>query len=136
MLVATFILSIVALIVAISGLVIVVKNKGVPGPEGVRGPQGYQGPKGTTGDRGPQGLVGPQGYQGPKGEEGPQGIKGLEGPQGYQGPQGPQGPAGKIEGEGIVKMSGEEIVEELSKLDKITLPNTSISCKDFFDTSN
>lgn len=133
MLVATFIFSIVALIVAISGLIIVVKNKGVPGPEGTRGPQGFQGPKGTTGDRGPQGYVGPQGFQGPKGEEGPQGLKGLEGPQGYQGPQ---GPAGKIEGEGIIKMSGKEIVEELSKLDKITLPNTSISCKDFFVTSN
>ena len=63
------------------------------------------------------------------------GPKGEDGEGGQLGPQGPQGPAGKIESEGIVKMTGQEIVAELAKLDNISLPDTSFSCKDFFDVS-
>ena len=110
----------------IAALIISCKNKGIPGPQGAVGPAGPMGLRGLDGPQGPQGETGPRGIPGPKGEDGQLGP---------QGPQGPQGPAGKIEGEGIVKMTGQEIVAELAKLDNISLPDTSFSCKDFFDVS-
>ena len=134
--VASLIIAVIALAVAIYTAVITSKNKGIKGETGEQGPMG---PAGMKGAQGPEGKVRPQGFQGPKGETGIQGPQGPQGDKGETGPQGavgPQGPAGKMEGECIVKMSGEEIVEALSKLDTIKLPNTSISCKDFFDTSN
>lgn len=130
--VLSLVLVIMALIAGVAALIISCKNKGIPGPQGATGPMGL---RGLDGPQGPKGDVGPQGFQGPKGEEGKRGAQGNNGLDGPQGPQGPQGPAGKIEGEGVVKMTAEEIVAELSKLDNISLPNTSLSCKVFFDVS-
>jgi hypothetical protein len=73
---------------------------GPAGPQGSQGPQGPVGAQGAAGDRGetgppgPQGQIGPQGPQGEPGAQGPTGPAGQRGEPGPQGPAGPAGPAG------------------------------------------
>jgi len=69
-------LAVVALILAIIGMVAI---PGPEGPVGLEGPQGPQGLKGDTGDAGPQGDQGLVGPQGAEGLQGPQGVQGIPG---------------------------------------------------------
>ncbi len=68
--------AVVALILAVIGMVAI---PGPAGPAGLVGPQGPQGLKGDTGDAGPQGDQGLAGPQGAQGLQGPQGVQGIPG---------------------------------------------------------
>lgn len=101
------------------------------------GPKGEPGPQGPRGEQGPMGINGPIGLKGPQGPKGEAGKPGATGPKGEQGPVGPQGPAGPVSVvEGKVKMTGDEIVAELAKLDKIRLTKSAIYADQFFDTEH
>jgi hypothetical protein len=60
---------------------------------------------------GPAGAAGPQGAGGAQGAAGAQGAQGTQGPQGSQGPEGPQGPAGKPGETGFTETLPEEKTE-------------------------
>jgi hypothetical protein len=95
---AGFVISIVALVLALSGAAyaagaltgkqkkevekIAKKYAGKPGAPGAAGPAGPAGPAGAKGDTGAQGA---QGKEGPIGKEGPQGKEGKEGKAGQTG---------------------------------------------------
>ncbi len=114
------VIAVIALALALVGMV------AFPGPVGEEGPQGEIGPQGLTGDDGNDGAQGPTGPQGLSGADGADGVDGVNGiacwdlngngtgdipaedingdlvvdvldctgPQGLQGPQGPVGPQG------------------------------------------
>jgi hypothetical protein len=74
-----------------NGIISLVGNGPLPGPQGIQGPTGFTGP---TGIQGPTGFTGPTGSQGIQGLTGPTGSQGIQGPTGFTGPQGNQGPTG------------------------------------------
>lgn len=91
------------------------------------------GPQGPKGETGPQGPKGENGLQGPQGPQGPKGIAGKTGPHGEIGPQGPKGK----DGESILKetgdLTGQDIVNILSKMESIEFPNSDVKAKNFYD---
>ncbi len=72
----SFFVSLIAILVAVSAILIA---SNIPGPIGPLGPIG---PIGTTGPIGPVGINGSQGPEGVVGPAGPQGIAGPVGPNG------------------------------------------------------
>lgn len=109
---AGFILSIVAIIAALTGTAFAVsglnkkqkqqvtaiakKYAGKDGAPGAQGPAGPVGPAGKDGAAGAEGKQGPEGKQGKEGKEGPEGPEGPEGIEGPKGDEGPPGPEGNI----------------------------------------
>ncbi len=130
---AGFIISIVALVAALSGgayaasggltgkqkkeVEKIAKSVSKPGKTGATGPAGTTGAKGetgATGGQGPQGGPGGQGEPGAKGETGAAGASGTEGNPGISPTVVELSPtaAGKCEGVGGVKVIGVEPGEE------------------------
>jgi len=101
---AGFVLSIVAIIAALTGTAFAISGlnkkqkqqvtaiaKKYAGKDGAPGAQGPAGPAGPAGKDGPAGAEGKQGPEGPEGEPGPEGPEGPEGEPGEPGPEGPEG---------------------------------------------
>ena len=123
------VLSITNLVLAILGFSlalysVITKKEGPQGPKGEMGPRGFVGEKGDEGPKGPKGDRGPKGDKGEKGQEGPKGEKGKDGKDGK-------------DGVSVLKdkndITGEDIIELLSHMTVINLPNTEIhAAKGFF----
>src|SRR3954464_15724571 len=64
---------------------VIVRVRGVRGPQGQEGPPGVQGRRGDPGPNGLPGADGAPGEQGVRGQEGPPGAKGEQGDRGFQG---------------------------------------------------
>ena len=67
----SLVIAVIALALALIGMV------ALPGPVGPEGPEGVEGPEGPKGDDGPRGDTGPQGPQGADGPQGPPGPGSL-----------------------------------------------------------
>ena len=114
------VIAVIALALALVGMVAFPGPAGDDGPQGVIGPEGPTGDDGDDGSDGAQGATGPQGLSGADGADGADGVNGIAcwdlngngtgdipaedingdlvvdvldctGPQGPAGPQGPQG---------------------------------------------
>jgi hypothetical protein len=131
-------LSITSLVLAILGFSlalysVITKKEGPQGPKGEMGPRGFVGEKGDEGPQGPKGDRGPKGDKGEKGEEGPKGEKGKDGKDGKNGKDGKDGKDGVSVLKDKNDITGEDIIELLSHMTVINLPNTEIhAAKGFF----